>query len=87
MPANIIIQLLLTPLKLLQCQSSHILLKQLFCSTCLLTKGIKVHQDLFSMLHHHDSTEKPQYKMETPISRNLPPLILPYPCLLFYQNF
>ena len=41
---------------------------------------------LFSMLHHHESTEKPQYKMATPISRNLPSPIphfaLPPPPLL-----
>ena len=52
-------------LKLLQCQSSHILFQELFCSTCLLTKERQTHQDFFPTLHHEESPEKPQYNMAT----------------------
>ena len=66
-------------LKLLQCQSSHILFQELFCSTCLLTKERQTHQDFFPTLHHEESPEKPQYNMATLHFWTTLPPILPHP--------
>ena len=64
--------------------------KQLFCSTFLLRKERKTHQDFFPTLHHEESPEKPQYNMTTaPFCLAPPPFSskhfrppLPFPSIL-----
>ena len=55
---------------------SH-LFKQLFGSTCLLTKERQTHQHFFPMLHHEESPEKPQYNIATPHFQTSPHFPLP----------
>ena len=72
-------------LKLLQCQWSHVLFRQLFCSTCLLRK--ERYQDFFPVLDLDKSPEKPDYNTEIPSSSRhpLPPICLT-PYVFFRKN-
>ena len=66
---------------------SYFPLKQLFCSTCLLTKEKRNHQDFFPILHYEESPEKSQYDMSTSFLYKSPPPSPPPPPFCLTSHF